>query len=91
MSSDPDPDLDASSKPYLAKPILSEPGTSAAFAGKTLISICAGIKVSQLASWVTESVTVVRAMPNTPCKVSCSFSLCSNTLAIFLPLSSLAE
>lgn len=61
--------LTPSSKPYLAKPILSDQGTSSALAGKVLISICAGIRVSQLASWVPESVTVVRAMPNTPCKV----------------------
>lgn len=37
--------------------------------GKLVISICAGVTSAQLKSWVPESTTVVRAMPNTPCKV----------------------
>jgi pyrroline-5-carboxylate reductase len=42
----------------------------AALDGKLLVSICAGVTIAQLKSWVPASVNVVRAMPNTPCKVS---------------------
>lgn len=59
-----------SSKPQIAKPILLEEGMSAAIEGKLVISICAGVTISQLVSWVPSSTKVVRAMPNTPCKVS---------------------
>jgi pyrroline-5-carboxylate reductase len=45
---------------------------AAAVEGKLVISICAGVTMSQLKSWVPESTTVVRAMPNTPCKVCIS-------------------
>jgi pyrroline-5-carboxylate reductase len=38
--------------------------------GKLVISICAGVTLAQLRSWVPASTEVVRAMPNTPCKVS---------------------
>ena len=37
--------------------------------GKLLISILAGITMRQLAEWVLPTTRVVRAMPNTPCKV----------------------
>jgi pyrroline-5-carboxylate reductase len=58
------------SKPQIAKVILHEPGMREAVDGKVVISICAGVTLAQLQSWVPESTTVVRAMPNTPCKVS---------------------
>lgn len=46
---------------------------------KLLISILAGTTISQLVSWVPQSTRVVRAMPNTPCKVSpSSFILASD-------------
>lgn len=57
------------SKPQVAHQILVEDGMSAAVEGKLVISICAGVTMSQLRSWVPESSTVVRAMPNTPCKI----------------------
>lgn len=38
--------------------------------GKLVISICAGVTMAQLKSWVPSSTIVVRAMPNTPCKVT---------------------
>ena len=38
--------------------------------GKLLISICAGLKIDQIKQMVPESTVVVRAMPNTPAKVS---------------------
>lgn len=62
-----------SSKPQVAHQILVEDGMSAAVEGKLVISICAGVTMSQLRSWVPESSTVVRAMPNTPCKVHLTF------------------
>lgn len=52
-------------KPHLAAPILSAPGMSAALAGKTLISILAGVTVPQLAALVPSDVRILRAMPNT--------------------------
>lgn len=58
-----------STKPQVAKAVLSEPGIKEALAGKLLISICAGVTIDQLESWTTPTTTVIRAMPNTPCKV----------------------
>ena len=58
-----------SSKPQVARSILSEEGMASALEGKLVISICAGVTLAQLRSWVPESTTVVRAMPNTPCKI----------------------
>nr|XP_019049677.1 pyrroline-5-carboxylate reductase [Kwoniella bestiolae CBS 10118]OCF28607.1 pyrroline-5-carboxylate reductase [Kwoniella bestiolae CBS 10118] len=57
------------SKPNIAKSILLEEGMAEAIKGKLVISICAGVTISQLVSWVPESTKVVRAMPNTPCKI----------------------
>jgi pyrroline-5-carboxylate reductase len=53
----------------MAHSILNEPGIVDALSGKLLISILAGVTISQLTGWVDLSTTVVRAMPNTPCKV----------------------
>jgi pyrroline-5-carboxylate reductase len=41
--------------------------------GKLLISILAGVTIAQLSAMVLPSTTVVRAMPNTPCKVIPTF------------------
>lgn len=40
-----------------------------ALAGKLLISILAGVTISQLQALVGSETRVVRAMPNTPCKI----------------------
>ncbi|KAI0374963.1 pyrroline-5-carboxylate reductase [Pilatotrama ljubarskyi] len=56
-------------KPQLANTILSEPGMKEALEGKLLISILAGVTISQLEAMVGPSTKVVRAMPNTPCKI----------------------
>lgn len=40
--------------------------------GKLLISILAGVTIPQLAAWVLPTTKVVRAMPNTPCRVRTS-------------------
>lgn len=56
-------------KPQVAKAVLSEPGIKESLEGKLLISICAGVTIQQLQSWTTPTTTVIRAMPNTPCKI----------------------
>lgn len=58
-----------SCKPPVAEKILSEQGMGDVLQGKLLISILAGVTISQLTDWVPPSTRVVRAMPNTPCKV----------------------
>ncbi|KAF7304618.1 Pyrroline-5-carboxylate reductase [Mycena kentingensis (nom. inval.)] len=56
-------------KPQLAHTILTEAGMKEALGGKLLISILAGVTMSQLKHWVLPSTKVIRAMPNTPCKI----------------------
>ncbi|KAF8631449.1 hypothetical protein AX17_005126 [Amanita inopinata Kibby_2008] len=56
-------------KPQLAHMILNEPGIRDALDGKLLISILAGVTIRQLIDMVSASTRVVRAMPNTPCKI----------------------
>lgn len=46
-----------------------------ALEGKLLISILAGVTISQMTAWVLPSTKVIRAMPNTPCKVRLSRSM----------------
>lgn len=58
-----------SCKPQLAHSILGEEGLKEALDGKLLISILAGVTMSQIIGWVLPSTKVIRAMPNTPCKV----------------------
>jgi len=57
------------SKPQLARSILSESGMFSALEGKLVISIVAGTTLAQMKSWTPASTRVVRAMPNTPCKI----------------------
>ncbi|KAK7054987.1 delta 1-pyrroline-5-carboxylate reductase [Paramarasmius palmivorus] len=56
-------------KPQLAHTILAEAGMKEALDGKLLISILAGVTIAQLSSWVLPTTKVIRAMPNTPCKI----------------------
>jgi pyrroline-5-carboxylate reductase len=58
-----------SCKPQLAYTILCEQGMKEALDGKLLISILAGVTIAQMRAWVLPSTKVIRAMPNTPCKV----------------------
>lgn len=53
----------------MAHGVLTQQGMAEALEGKLLISILAGVTISQLESLVRPSTRVVRAMPNTPCKV----------------------
>ncbi|TFK27339.1 pyrroline-5-carboxylate reductase [Coprinopsis marcescibilis] len=65
-------------KPQLAEGILGEPGIKEALEGKLLISILAGVKIYQLKEWVMPTTRVVRAMPNTPCKIREGMTVVSN-------------
>jgi len=56
-------------KPQVAGSILNEPGMREVLEGKLLISILAGVTIAQLSQWAAPSTIVVRAMPNTPCKI----------------------
>jgi pyrroline-5-carboxylate reductase len=58
-----------SCKPQLARTILGEVGIREVLEGKLLISILAGVTIQQLRDLVPPSTRVVRAMPNTPCRV----------------------
>ncbi|KAF0465755.1 pyrroline-5-carboxylate reductase [Gigaspora margarita] len=56
-------------KPQIAKTILTEDGMAEALENKLIISILAGVSLSQLKEWVPTSTKVIRAMPNTPCMI----------------------
>jgi len=73
-------------KPQLAHTILNEPGMKEALAGKLLISILAGVTISQITAWVPPSTRVIRAMPNTPCRIREGMTVVST-----LPLSDSLE
>jgi len=65
-------------KPQVAHLILNENGIKEALAGKLLISILAGVTIAQLSNWVLPSTTVIRAMPNTPCRIREGMTVVSN-------------
>ncbi|KDQ60752.1 hypothetical protein JAAARDRAFT_31723 [Jaapia argillacea MUCL 33604] len=73
-------------KPQQAHPILNSDGMQDALADKLLISILAGVTISQMRGWVLPSTRVVRAMPNTPCKIREGMTVVS-----LLPDSAVAE
>lgn len=56
-------------KPQIAHVILNEEGMKEALHKKLVISILAGVTISQMTEWVTPETRLVRAMPNTPCKI----------------------
>ena len=62
--------VDHSCKPQVAHVILNEEGMKEALHKKLVISILAGVTISQMTDWVTPETRLVRAMPNTPCKAS---------------------
>lgn len=63
-------DFPLSCKPQVAQTILGEPGMQEVLENKLLISILAGVTIGQLTKMVKPTTRVVRAMPNTPCRVS---------------------
>ncbi|EDR10938.1 pyrroline-5-carboxylate reductase [Laccaria bicolor S238N-H82] len=65
-------------KPQIAHTILNEQGMKEALDGKLLISILAGVTMRQITDWVLPSTRVVRAMPNTPCKIREGMTVVSN-------------
>jgi pyrroline-5-carboxylate reductase len=81
-------------KPQMVKDVLQQEGMKDALRGKLVCSICAGLKIKSIQQWLHEDSTVVRAMPNTPAKVSISpllsFSFCgishTHDLAPCVPL-----
>ncbi|KAJ2959072.1 hypothetical protein NQZ79_g5451 [Umbelopsis isabellina] len=56
-------------KPQGSKAILALPGMKEALRNKCLISICAGVTIQQMQDWLDPSTHIMRAMPNTPCKI----------------------
>ncbi|KAA8901693.1 pyrroline-5-carboxylate reductase dimerization-domain-containing protein [Sphaerosporella brunnea] len=64
-------------KPYMCSGLLMAPGMSEALSGKLLVSICAGVKISQLKEMVPSSTRVVRVMPNTAAKIRESMTVIS--------------
>ncbi|KAM6500860.1 pyrroline-5-carboxylate reductase [Amanita muscaria] len=64
-------------KPQVASSILNESGIREALEGKLLISILAGVTIQQLREFVPSSTRVVRAMPNTPCRIREGMSVVS--------------
>ncbi|KAF8652762.1 hypothetical protein AX16_004258 [Volvariella volvacea WC 439] len=67
-------------KPQLAHTILEEQGIKEALEGKLLISILAGVTIPQLTGWVSSTTRIVRAMPNTPCKIREGMTVVSTIL-----------
>jgi pyrroline-5-carboxylate reductase len=55
-------------KPQMIHAVLDDDAMREALDAKILISIAAGVRIDQLASWVGDT-AVIRAMPNTPCLI----------------------
>lgn len=53
-------------KPHHMHAVLDVPAMREALGGKLVVSVAAGVRLSQLAQWLPET-ALVRAMPNTPC------------------------
>lgn len=56
-------------KPHQLKSVCEEISAAVQQYRPLIISVAAGIKVTQIASWLGDGVAVVRAMPNTPCAI----------------------
>lgn len=53
----------------MCKDILSDSSMRDALENKLLVSICAGVTISQLRGLLRSDTRVIRAMPNTPCRI----------------------
>lgn len=69
-------------KPQMVASILQMEGMAEALEGKMVISICAGVRLEQLKELCPSSTVCLRAMPNTPSKVSHSSF---HYVCLFLP------
>ena len=56
-------------KPQRVSEFMSEPGMKEALENKILVSIAAGTTINTIQKVVPPSTKVVRAMPNTPCRI----------------------
>ena len=56
-------------KPQRVSEFMSEPGMKEALENKIFVSIAAGTTINTIKKVVPESTKVVRAMPNTPCRI----------------------
>ncbi|KAK9449848.1 pyrroline-5-carboxylate reductase dimerization-domain-containing protein [Limtongia smithiae] len=56
-------------KPQMCEDILTMKGMQEALKGKILISLLAGTTIKQITDFVGPETIVVRAMPNTPCRI----------------------
>ncbi|KIM62081.1 hypothetical protein SCLCIDRAFT_844942 [Scleroderma citrinum Foug A] len=65
-------------KPHQAHTILGENGMKEALDRKLLISILGGVTIAQLKDLVLPTTKVVRAMPNTPCRIREGMTVVSN-------------
>ncbi|KAI5778677.1 pyrroline-5-carboxylate reductase dimerization-domain-containing protein [Geopyxis carbonaria] len=64
-------------KPFMCRDVLTADGMQEALEGKLLISICAGVKISDLKQYAGPSTRVVRVMPNTASKIRESMTIIS--------------
>ncbi|KAF3938328.1 hypothetical protein ABW19_dt0209613 [Dactylella cylindrospora] len=64
-------------KPQMVSEILSDSKTNAALKGKLLISICAGVTISQIEGQVDPSTRIIRVMPNTASRIRDSMTVIS--------------
>ncbi|OZJ06547.1 hypothetical protein BZG36_00508 [Bifiguratus adelaidae] len=56
-------------KPQVASVILTDPAMQEALSGKCVVSICAGVTIRQLLEFTVQHAYIIRAMPNTPCRI----------------------
>lgn len=64
-------------KPQMVADILQQDGIRKALRNKLVCSICAGLTIKGIQAHVDKETTVVRAMPNTPSKVSNTMNIAS--------------
>ena len=66
-------------KPQVAKEVLSEIQSISDYQSKTFVSICAGITISSIESYISNA-RIIRAMPNTPLLIGHGVTaLCKNS------------
>lgn len=61
-------------KPHHMQSILDTPSMRDVLRGKLVVSVAAGVRLTQLAEWLPET-ALIRAMPNTPCLVGAGMTV----------------